>query len=209
LSQLRALRDELDTLAERIDALADALLLGRTPARFELGRPVPEQQPRPSDGPAVLAAANPSPDLLARGLVDRVNLIHDEVERLIALARGDAEPDLAVVRVNWQMFISPTSWSWRPFSGLWRWDAPPLRHAIRAAAAVAAGQAIATALPWGTHDYWILLTIVLVLRGSLAAYFGERDRRFRERDRFGRSVLSCVGWIVGSGCLKVVGRLRG
>ena len=34
------------------------------------------------------------------------------------------------------------------------------------------------------------------------AYFGERDRRFRERDRFERSVLSCVGWIVGSGCLK-------
>jgi hypothetical protein len=24
------------------------------------------------------------------------------------------------------------------------------------------------------------------------AYFGERDRRFRERDRFERSVLSCV-----------------
>jgi transposase len=45
--------------------------------------------------------------------------------------------------------------------------------------------------------------------GSPDAYFGERDRRFRERDRFGRSVLSCVGWIVGSGCLKVVGRLRG
>ena len=29
------------------------------------------------------------------------------------------------------------------------------------------------------------------------AYFGERDR-------FERSVLSCVEWIVGSGCLKVV-----
>jgi uncharacterized membrane protein YccC len=176
LSQLRALRDELDALAERIDALADALLLARTPARFELARLLPEQ-PKPSDGPAAPAVANPSPDLLARGLVDRVSLIHDEVERLIALARGDAEPDLAVVRVNWQMFISPTSWSWRPFSGLWRWDAPPLRHAIRAAAAVAAGQAIATALPWGTHDYWILLTIVLVLRGSLAQTLERRNSR--------------------------------
>jgi len=41
------------------------------------------------------------------------------------------------------------------------------------------------------------------------AYFGERDRRFRERDRFERSVLSCVEWIVGSGCLKVVEELRG
>ena len=41
------------------------------------------------------------------------------------------------------------------------------------------------------------------------AYFGERDRRFRERDRFERSVVSCVEWIVGSGCLKVVERLLG
>ena len=32
---------------------------------------------------------------------------------------------------------------------------------------------------------------------------------FGERDRFERSVLSCAGWIVGSGCLKVVERLRG
>ena len=32
---------------------------------------------------------------------------------------------------------------------------------------------------------------------------------FGERDRFERSVLSCVGWIVGSGCLKVDERLRG
>jgi len=46
-------------------------------------------------------------------------------------------------------------------------------------------------------------------RQAQIAYFGERDRRFRERDRFERSVLSCVEWIVGSGCLKVVERLRG
>jgi len=44
---------------------------------------------------------------------------------------------------------------------------------------------------------------------AVRAYFGERDRRFRERDRFERSVLSCVEWIVGSGCLKVVEGLRG
>jgi hypothetical protein len=36
------------------------------------------------------------------------------------------------------------------------------------------------------------------------AYFGERDRRFRERDRFERAMLSCVEWIVGSRGLKVV-----
>ena len=36
-------------------------------------------------------------------------------------------------------------------------------------------------------------------RKTPIAYFGERDRPFRERDRFEWSVLSCARWIVGSG----------
>ena len=66
-----------------------------------------------------------------------------------ALARGDIEPDLAVVRANWQMFVSPTDWSLAPFLTLWRWDAPPLRHAIRAALAIAAGYAHRTGAALG------------------------------------------------------------
>ena len=179
LQLLRTLRSELETLAGQIDALADALLLGRTPALFEAQRSRPAR-PDPADGNAAAigaAAGSPPPDLLARGLVDRVGHIHDEVKCLIALARGDAEPDLAGVRATWQMFISPTTWSWQPFAGLWRWDAPPLRHAIRAALAIGAGQAISLALPWGMHDYWILLTIVVVLRGSLAQTLERRNSR--------------------------------
>ncbi len=179
LQVLNALRSALETLADEIDKLADALLLGQKPALFDGARPRPPE-PNPADDVAAAtgdAGAAPSPDLLARGLVDRVGHIHDEVQRLIALARGDAEPNLAVVRAAWQMFISPTAWSWRPFAGLWRWDAPPLRHAIRAALAIATGQAISLALPWGTHDYWILLTIVVVLRGSLAQTLERRNSR--------------------------------
>ncbi len=52
--------------------------------------------------------------LLARGLADRMGHINDEALRLIALARGDVVPDLAVVRVYWQMFVSPTT-SPRPY----------------------------------------------------------------------------------------------
>src|SRR5439155_26549410 len=70
-----------------------------------------------------------------------------------------------------------TTWSWRPFAALWHWDAPPLRHAIRAALAIGTAYAIALALPWGTHDYWILLTIVVVLRGSLAQTLERRNSR--------------------------------
>lgn len=190
LPVLHALRSELETLAGQIDKLVDALLLGQKPALFEglkftPARP-PEPNPADADAAASGDAASPSPDLLARGLVNRVGHIHDEVKRLIALARGDAEPDLALVRATWQMFISPTAWSWRPFAGLWRWDAPPLRHAIRAALAIATGQAISLALPWGTHDYWILLTIVVVLRGSLAQTLERRN------SRVAGTLLGCV-----------------
>jgi uncharacterized membrane protein YccC len=173
---LNALRSELETLADQTEALADALLLGRTPPLFSGLRPLPAE-PLPADLVFAVDAMGPSPELLARGLVSRTGYIHDEVNRLIALARGDAEPDLAVVRATWQMFMSPTTWSWRPFASLWRWDAPPLRHAIRAALAIATGEAISLAMPWGTHDYWILLTIVVVLRGSLAQTLERRNSR--------------------------------
>jgi len=176
---LDALRDELDALATRLDAMADALQLGRLPQPFACARTIPDAAHEP-DTAASQAGAAP-PHLLARALVSRVGHIHDEVRRLVALARGDVPPDLAVVRTMWQVFVSPTEWSWRPFLGLWRWDAPPLRHAIRAALAIATGQAISTALPWGAHqgahDYWILLTIVVVLRGSLAQTLERRNAR--------------------------------
>jgi uncharacterized membrane protein YccC len=175
LEVLQALRSELETLAGQVDLLADALLLNRVPALMHGQRARPDMPPPPEDAGDDLAA--PSPELLARALVNRVGYIHDEVNRLIALARGDSAPDLALVRATWQMFISPTNWSLQPFTGLWRWDAPPLRHAIRAALAIAAGQIISLALPWGTHDYWILLTIVVVLRGSLAQTLERRNTR--------------------------------
>ena len=82
-----------------------------------------------------------------------------------------------MVRSHWQLFVSPTAWSWQPLASLWRWQAPPLRHALRAAAAMAAGFAVAQLLPWGGHTYWVLLTILVVLRGSLAQTLERRNSR--------------------------------
>lgn len=174
---LSALREVLDALAYEIELLADALLYGRQPAPFESRRPQLAALHWGEGAPAASDGATPSAAVLARGLAKRVGNINDEALRLFALARGEAEPDLALVRTTWQMFVSPTAWSWRPFVALWRWDAPPLRHAIRAALAIGTAYAISLALPWGTHDYWILLTIVVVLRGSLAQTLERRNSR--------------------------------
>ena len=174
---LDELREVLNVLADEIEELADAMLYRRRPELFASHRPQlaalhwAEEEALPS------TATTPSPAVLARGLANRIGNINDETLRLLALARGEAEPDLDVVRAAWQMFVSPTAWSWRPFTALWHWDAPPLRHAIRAALAIGTAYALSLALPWGTHDYWILLTIVVVLRGSFAQTLERRDSR--------------------------------
>ncbi|MEJ6656139.1 MAG: FUSC family protein, partial [Pseudomonas sp.] len=115
--------------------------------------------------------------ILLRGLTNRVGNINDEILRVNRLARGKVEPDLTAVRTAWKLFVSPTSWSLRPVMVLWRWDAPPLRHAIRAALAVGVGYFLSLAMPWSTHGYWILVTIVVVLRGSLSHTLERRNSR--------------------------------
>jgi uncharacterized membrane protein YccC len=174
---LRSLARELAELADDLQALADALLLGRVPAPFTRQRPVLPAYSGAEGAANGNAPSRLSAELLARSMVGRVGHVHDEVKRLVELARGEREPDLDVVRAAWQLFVSPTVWSWRPFLSLWRWDAPPLRHAIRAALAIACGHGLALVLPWGSHAYWILLTIVVVLRGSLSQTLERRNAR--------------------------------
>lgn len=175
---LREMRLIMEELAGETAALADALLLGRQPEPPLDRRPLLADIRMPQDeGPGADGRMGPTPALLARGMANRIGHLNDDVLRLTSLARGDSAPDLAVVRAGWKMFVSPTDWSLAPFFKVWRWDAPPLRHAIRATLAIAAGYGIALALPWGSHDYWILLTIVVVLRGSLSQTLERRNHR--------------------------------
>jgi hypothetical protein len=183
---LRVLGVELQALAGDLERLAEALMLGRRPAPFTYPRPplAATMSQAPAPGGSEIHA--PPPGLLAGALARRVGYVHEEVARLVALARGEQAPDLAVVRTAWELFVSPTKWTWRPFLSLWRRDAPPLRHAIRAALALTAGYAVGWALPWGSHEYWILLTIVVVLRGSLAQTLERRN------SRVAGTLLGCV-----------------
>jgi uncharacterized membrane protein YccC len=174
---LQVLGTEIQALAGDLEELAEALMLGRVPAAFVHERPLLAATAARAAAPSGAELDPLPPELLAGALSRRVGYVHDEVVRLVALGRGERTADVAVVRTAWQLFVSPTRWSWRPFLSLWRWDAPPLRHAMRAALAIAAGYAVGLALPWGSHEYWILLTIVVVLRGSLAQTLERRNSR--------------------------------
>jgi uncharacterized membrane protein YccC len=174
---LRELGIELQALAGDLEQLAESLMLGREPQPFWPRRPALAASAAQAPAPGDDEIHAPPPDLLGGALARRVGYVHAEVARLVALARRESAPDVAIVRTAWELFVSPTQWTWRPFLTLWRWDAPPLRHAIRAALAVTAGYAVGWALPWGSHEYWILLTIVVVLRGSLAQTLERRNSR--------------------------------
>lgn len=163
-------------LADTVEAVADALLYGDVPPTATSWHDELAVL-RLAAAPGGDAAALLSPARLTQSLAHRVRHVNDEVLRLVALARGEQAPDLAAVQAAWQMFVSPTAWSWRPALAVWRWSAPPLRHAIRATLAVGTAYAVSLALPWGTHDFWILLTIVVVLRGSLAQTLERRNSR--------------------------------
>ncbi|MDI1246682.1 MAG: FUSC family membrane protein [Rhodoferax sp.] len=174
---LRTLSDILEALAQEIDGLADALMRGRTPFLFASHRPQLENLQWGHDGTASADGPAPAAAILAMGMSSRIGHLNDDSLRLLALARGEVAPNVGLVRTNWQLFVSPTVWSWEPFYALWRWNAPPLRHAIRAALAIGTAYAVSLALPWGSHDYWILVTIVVVLRGSLAQTLERRNSR--------------------------------
>ncbi|HPZ57511.1 FUSC family membrane protein [Ottowia sp.] len=175
LGEIAAIYRDMATDVER---LADALLLHQRP------QPAADHQARLSalrrasdDEAAASGHAVDEAAALLRGVAYRARHQNDAVRQLAALARGEAAPDLAVVRASWRLFVSPTDWSLQPFFTVWHWRQPALRHAVRAALAVGTGYGIATLLPWGSHDYWVLLTIVVVLRGSLAQTLERRNQR--------------------------------
>lgn len=168
----------LDQMADELERHADDLLFFRRSAPLNDWRPALAALNRmPQRLPSQDPQQGPSLTTLLRGLTNRVGLINDEILRVNRLARGKVEPDLMAVRTAWKLFVSPTNWSLRPLLMLWHWDAPPLRHAMRAALAIGAGYLISLALPWATHGYWILVTIVVVLRGSLSQTLERRNSR--------------------------------
>jgi len=184
--QLPALQQALNASADALETLSLSLLLGR---RHQAIAPIADLRPQLAGALPPRSLANPSarpqpirtdaPDAAAllRNMADRIGHINDEAVKLAALARGDVAPELSLVRNQWQLFVGTTKWSAKPLLGQLGWQAPTLRYALRSMLAVAAGYAISLHLPWATHEYWILITIVVVMRGNLAQTVQRRNAR--------------------------------
>ncbi|HEY4067508.1 MAG TPA: hypothetical protein VGM74_11470 [Burkholderiaceae bacterium] len=55
-----------------------------------------------------------------------------------------------------------------------RLGSPVFRHALRTALTAGIAFALARIVPWTPHPQWVVLTIVAVMQGSLAQFFGVR-----------------------------------
>jgi uncharacterized membrane protein YccC len=157
--------------ADHLDAAADALRDGRAPSDVVRA---------PLD---VVAAAEvlqiPAGDPRARllpVLQGRIDRLFADVARIHALLRGEVEP-LPLTPAQLQAFVAPEGWPMRAMRGHFRSDSLVLRHAVRMSLALATAYYLGLALPWAAHPYWLVLSVAVVLRGSLGDTLARRNAR--------------------------------
>jgi len=192
------LRDVL--LASRLDAdplAGDAVgraMLGRVAAAL---RAIAARLDRAADqvrggtlasspSPVAVAAADlfaglPLADDAARArlvpsLVNRLRRMLTDLERIDRLLQGEVEP-LPLTHAQLQRFVTPDGWATRALRPHWRFDSLVLRHAVRMALALATAYYLSLALPWGSHPYWLVLSVAVVLRGNLGETLARRNAR--------------------------------
>ncbi len=175
-TMLPRLSQALMAYAEETEDIATDLLLGRV-ARGAMEIKAVLDWLNPFHHAAEAIPPRPEDARMVRHVAERVAAIGDEIQRMAGLQRGDITPDISIVREQWQVFISPTTWSWKPLGAQNGWSAPTLRHALRVAGAIGTGYLVAHHLPWATHGYWILVTIAVVMRTNLAQTIERRNAR--------------------------------
>ncbi len=178
------LRSGLETAAAGMEQLALEMLLARarratvpTPDLSEQLHGALPAQPDASRAPLPLTEGEPDADALLHSMANRIGHLHNETIRMARLARGDERPELAQVRSQWQMFVSPNQWTLQPLKLQLAWHAPVMRYALRATLAVAVGYLLSMHLPWQGHGYWVMLTTAVVMRGNLAQTVQRRNAR--------------------------------
>jgi uncharacterized membrane protein YccC len=179
----RALR----RIGEHLDLAAIAIRDGSTPSEASL--PSVDLASWFDDVP--LAEGDVRARLLP-ALLTRLRELADDVTGIYRLLRGGRE-SLPLTRAQLQLFVASVGWPLRALRRHWRRDSLVLRHALRMALALSAAYFLALALPWGSHPYWLVLSVAVVLRGTLGDTLARRNARV-------------LGTMLG--CLVVVGLAR-
>jgi|WetSurMetagenome_2_1015567.scaffolds.fasta_scaffold03200_10 uncharacterized membrane protein YccC len=164
---LRQIAQVLQSVGERLDATAAALR--------DAGAPVPAPVLADPFAAAPLGADDERSRLLP-AFRNRLHRLDEGVARIDALLRG-APAELPLSHSELQRFVAPEGWPPSALRAQWSWRSPVLRHAVRAALALSCAYFIAFALPWTSHPHWLVLSVAVVLRGTLEQTLSRRNGR--------------------------------
>ncbi|TCO81062.1 putative membrane protein YccC [Plasticicumulans lactativorans] len=182
------LRDLVQELADELDAIAYAVVRDR-PSRpqarqraelpaIELALERLEQDPAADVEARMALRATFNKVRAAIGIVAR---LHAATDPRTPAAAGDDAP-----RLDFAPFLSQQGYTLAALRRHGRWQSPVLRHAVRSALALGTGFVLAELLPALSHRYWVLLTIVIILKPS----FGLT--RQRNLDRLIGTAAGCL-----------------
>ncbi|HEY7904746.1 MAG TPA: FUSC family membrane protein [Casimicrobiaceae bacterium] len=168
---LAQVADALHEIGGQIDQAADDIRDGRARAG---------KLPRVDFAARLAAVRTAEGDPRARlvpALVRRQQRMADEVAHVHRLLQGHDRDVLPLSMAQLQQFVSREVWAWRELRAQCQLDSLVLRHAIRMGLALGAAYFIELALPWGTHPYWLVLSVAVVLRGTLGDTLARRNAR--------------------------------
>ncbi len=168
-------------------ALADGL--GRVAAELEFAEAALRRAIAPgaagcgprSPGSALEAVRLEPGDLRLRllpALTDRLVHLDADAARIRALLGGREDTaQVPLSRDQLRLFVAPEGWPPSALRAQLSPHSPVFRHAVRTSLALAAAYLIALALPWTSHPYWLVLSVAVVLRGSLEQTLSRRNAR--------------------------------
>lgn len=167
---LPQLAQALDALAVRLDAQAEALRRGLPmPGAVPLEAALDALRPATGDAAALV--------LLRQSLAARLGRVAAEHAQLSATLQPGAQGVPPLPAELRESFLSPRGWPLAALRSLWRPGSPLRRYLLRAMAAFGTAYAVGLALPWVSYKQWLLLTVAVVLRGSLEQTLARRDAR--------------------------------
>lgn len=141
--------------------------------------------------------------LLLPVVAARLRYLHEEVEGIRALLH-DGTTRLSLRPSELASYVSDDdTWSLSALRSHLAPSSPVLRHALRSALALGSVFALSHLLPWATRPYWMLLSVAVVLRGTLDDTLSRRNWRVLG------TLIGCVAAavllpIAGEGVLKLL-----
>ncbi|MFZ1180392.1 MAG: FUSC family membrane protein [Herbaspirillum sp.] len=179
------LRDLADKTAEDIESIAYAVTRKRasTPAvnykaelraiQYELQQ---AQQGRiPDDAITVL-----------RVTYSQIQDIIELISQLHLATQTPVDPIRVLPGSDMTPFLTQQKYKASLLRAHLHWQSPIFRFAVRVALAVSAGLWIASHLPYMAHGYWIVLTIVIILKPNFSM------TRQRMSDRLAGTIIGCL-----------------